>query len=850
MTERFLAAQLGPHEGRELLHRIVADDGHAATAELRLLQRSGQPAFLRADGPHQVGIIEIRHQHERTKQPPCPAGTIAALEKDEPEMLVARARLLRLADLRRSLRRRAQRAQPLRPPRSAGYAAAWPLACTMAGVRSANVKRPRAVRAHRGAAAADMRARIEAIRAAIRRHDHLYYVLDRPAISDAEYDRLFEELRRLEDAHPELVTPDSPTRRVAGQPSASFPQVRHVAPMLSLEAVTDEADVRRFLERMAKAVPPERAGFVLEPKLDGLSIEVVYESGRLLRAATRGDGERGEGVTANVKTIRSVPLRLREGAVPRRLAVRGEVVMPLARLAALNRALAGQGRPLFANARNAAAGSLRQLDPRVTAGRGLEVFFYDVLRAEGVPTPSTDWEQLAALRAFGLRTVPETRRAASLDDVVAYRRDMERRRASLPWEIDGIVVKPDDLRARSAQGATGRHPRWALAFKFAARAHETVVRDVVMQVGRTGVITPVAVLEPVDIGGVTVTRATLHNRSEMRRKDIRVGDTVGVVRAGDVIPEIVERMPRPRARRGPPPGWAGRCPACGTNTVREGPRNRCPNGLACPAQLRRTIQHFASRDALDIRGLGAETVDRLVDVRLVRTVADLFTLREKDLLRLERFAARSARNLAGAIERSRRPELHRFLYALGIPEVGVRTARQLAEDLGTLDAVLAAGERRLARVPGVGPHAAHAIAWFLREDTTRRAVRECRRRGVEVLPSRRIGQGPLAGQTIVFTGGLESMTRREAEELARRLGARPTASVGRHTDWVVVGTEPGAKYRRAQALGVRTLTERQFVALSRRPAHPRRARSRLSSGRAGAPSRASLPPGARAASRP
>jgi DNA ligase (NAD+) len=682
-------------------------------------------------------------------------------------------------------------------------------------VRRTRVRRPGAARARRGAAAG-VRARLEALRAAIRRHDHRYYVLDQPAISDTEYDRLFGELRRLEDAHPKLVTPDSPTQRVAGQPSASFPEVRHAAPMLSLEAVTEEADVRRFLERMGRVLPPRRAGFLLEPKLDGLSIEVVYKGGRLVRASTRGDGERGEDVTPNVKTIRSVPLRLRQDAVPPKLAVRGEAVMPLAPFAALNRVLGRQGRPLFANPRNAAAGSLRQLDPRVTAGRGLEVFFYDVLRVNGAAAPRSDGEQLAALRAWGLRTVPEARRAASFDEVAAYRREMERRRRSLPWEIDGIVVKVDDLRARTAQGATGRHPRWALAFKFAARGHETVVRDVVMQVGRTGAITPVAVLEPVTIGGVTVTRATLHNRSEMRRKDVRVGDTVRVVRAGDVIPEIVERLPRVQARRRPPPALPTRCPACGAQVVREGPLDRCPNGLACPAQLRRSIQHFASRDALDIRGLGAETVGRLADSGLVQCVADLLALREDDLLRLDRFAARSARNLAGAIERARRPELHRFLYALGIPEVGVRTARQLAESLGTLDAVLAADERRLARVPGVGSHAARAIASFLREGATQRAIRDCRRRGVEVLPSRRAGR-PLAGRTIAFTGALESMTRREAEDLARGLGARTASSVGRRTDWVVVGKGAGAKYRRAQALGIHLLTEREFAGLSGTP---------------------------------
>jgi DNA ligase (NAD+) len=652
---------------------------------------------------------------------------------------------------------------------------------------------------------------ITRLREAIRRHDYLYYVLDRPEISDAEYDRLFTELVQLEAAHPELVTPDSPTQRVAGAPLASFAAVRHLAPMLSLESVTGIADVKRFDERV-RALRTTRAPlYVVEPKFDGVSLEVVYREGRLLRASTRGDGEHGEDVTSNVRTMRSVPLVLRGARPPRLLAVRGEAVMRVAEFLALNDRLRRAGQPLFANPRNAAAGSIRQLDPRVTAGRRLEVFFYDVLRIEGRAPYTDGMSLLSALGAWGLRPSPHARACPSVEDAIQYHGAMERRRDALEYEIDGVVLKVNDLGARERLKATARHPRWAIAFKFAPRESETVVEDIVVQVGRTGVLTPVAVLRPVAIGGVTVSRATLHNREEIARKDLHVGDRVRVVRAGDVIPEILGRAAG-GGRRHAAFTMPRRCPECGTPIVRDGPLDRCPNGLACRAQLERAIGHFASRDALDIRGLGKETVDALVASGLVESVADLFALREHDVRHLERFGAVSAANLVRAIDRARLTSLWRFLHALGIPGVGAQTARDLAAHFGSIAAVRAASDAELAEVPGIGPATAPRIASFFRDPFNRRVIDRCLQLGVTPIEAKLTARGPLAGKTVVFTGGLASMTREEAEELARARGARTSRSVGAGTDLVVAGAGPGSKLNKARALGVRVVDERRFLA--------------------------------------
>jgi len=659
----------------------------------------------------------------------------------------------------------------------------------------------------------EVRRRIEELRREIRRHDHLYYVLDRPSISDAAYDALYAELGRLERAFPDLATPDSPTRRVAGTPSAAFPAVRHLAPMLSLDSVTDPEAVRQFDRRMRAALGRAPA-YSLEPKFDGLSIELVYEKGSLVRASTRGDGETGEGVTANVRAIPSVPLRLRqeERPAPRRLAVRGEVLMPKRAFARLNAELRREDKPPFANPRNAAAGSVRQLDPRVTAGRPLVIFFYDVLVSSGTRF-RTQPEAFAALREWGLRVSAENARAASLEEVFGYRRRMERRRAKLAFEIDGIVVKIEDFAARRRLRTTARHPRWALAWKFSPPGEVSRVEKIAVQVGRTGVLTPVAMLSPVSIGGVTVRRATLHNREELARRDLRVGDRVRVVRAGDVIPEIVERVPRPGEKRRRRFAMPRRCPECGTKTVRDGPFELCPNGLACPAQLVRAIEHFASRPALDISGLGPRTVAELVAAGLVRNVADLFRLEESDLRPLARFADVSAANLVRGIDRARRAPLARFLYALGIPGVGAKVARDLAARFGSLDRVRSASRDQLVR-RGFGRVISSSVAAFFRRRENVRVIDLCRARGVSIAAAG-TARGPLAGKTVVFTGALASLTRAEAEDLVSRLGGSASDHVSRTTDFVVVGEDPGSKAEEARRLSVKRLTERQFVRLAR-----------------------------------
>lgn len=564
--------------------------------------------------------------------------------------------------------------------------------------------------------------RIAELRRAIREHDHRYYVLDRPTISDERYDRLFAQLVALERAHPELVTPDSPTQRVGGALSERFAAVRHTAPMLSLEATSDEAEIQRFAATTARALgrPP---AWVLEPKYDGLSLELVFVAGRLATAATRGDGERGEDVTANARTIRSVPLVLR-GAAPARLVVRGEVIMRPSAFRLLNESLDRAGQPPFANPRNAAAGSLRQLDPAVTAARPLEVVIYDVLGVDG-PRWTTASEQIAALRELGLPTSPLHRRADAIGPTRGYHADLAARRDELDLEIDGIVIKLDDLAARDRLGATARHPRWARAWKFAPRGAETVIEGIQLQVGRTGVLTPVAVVRPVAIGGTTIARVTLHNAAELERRDLRIGDRVRVVRAGDVIPEIVERIAS-GGRRGRRFQMPARCPSCRGRLDGD----RCANRLACPAQLSAALRHLGSRGALDIRGLGKVAADRLVASGLVKQLSDVFGL-GADALIAAGFGAASARQLAAGIARARRSELHRVLIGLGIPGVGGRVARVLAEEFPDLDRLAAASERELAA--RLGPALGAAVSRFFAAPEVRRMLAHARRLGLEVV---------------------------------------------------------------------------------------------------------------------
>ncbi len=659
------------------------------------------------------------------------------------------------------------------------------------------------------------RERIHELRELIRYNDWLYYVKDAPEISDAEYDRAFKELQTLEEAFPAYASPDSPTQRVGGQPAERFPTVEHLAPMLSLDSDAAAEAVARFDERLRKVLPDERISYVAEPKLDGLSVELVYEEGVLTRASTRGDGRRGEGITENVKTIRSVPLKLRADGVPvpETLAIRGEIVLQVDGFEALNERLMAEGKEPFANPRNAAAGSLRQLDPAISASRPLEAYAYDVLFASSQPA-RTQWETLELLRTWGFRVSNQIERATTLAQLAAYHASIMEQRDDLPFEIDGVVIKLDDLPARDEVGATSRHPRWAFAWKFPPRAELTRILAIIPSVGRTGVVTPVAIMRPVEIGGVTVSRATLHNREEVARKDVREGDMVRVQRAGDVIPQVVERVEEEDHERGEEFRMPVGCPSCGTELEERGPFTVCPNSFGCPAQLVGRIQHFGSRPALDIEGLGEETAKLLVEQELVRRVPDLFELTADQLVELEGFAELSANNLVDAIDRARSTELARFLYGLGIPEVGVAVARDLARAFGTMEALREADEEALEQVDGVGPIMAGRIVEFFREPhNTANLDRLLSFMRQLTAPERPAEGGALEGKTFVFTGGLDSMSRDDAKKRVEALGAKATGSVSKKTDYVVAGEDPGSKLEKAESLGLTVLDEAGFLAL-------------------------------------
>ncbi len=653
---------------------------------------------------------------------------------------------------------------------------------------------------------------LEELRATLRRHAYLYYVEARPEISDDEYDRLYRSLQAIEDAHPDLVTPDSPTRRVGAEPLDRFDTAGHNSPMLSLDSTQDPDEVRRFDERVRKALgedtPPV---YVLEPKLDGASIELVYEGGTLVRAVTRGNGREGEVVTANVKTIGSIPLRLRteERAAPPSLAVRGEVMMYISDFEEFNARLAESGQEPYASPRNSAAGSVRQLDPRITASRKLDLLVYDVLAVEG-ETFATDTEGLEAIRQWGFKVPDRIERAEDVDGILAYHAAYRDERDELDYEIDGVVVKLDDLAARERMGVTSHHPRWAIAFKFEPRKEITRIERIGVQVGRTGVLTPVAFLRPVVVGGVTISRASLHNREELARKDIREGDAVRIQRAGDVIPQVVEVVERDE-KRSLPFEMPTECPACGTRVYEDGPRTICPNRFGCPAQLKGRIQHFGAREALDIEGLGEETANLLVERDLVKGLADLFDLTPEQLVGLEGFAEKSATSLVDAIRSKNRPELARFLVALGIPEVGVTVARDLARHFGSFERARGASREELEAVRGVGPKMSEAIASFF-EDERNAAVVDALRRHIDPLetePHREATERGEAG-TAVFTGSLP-VARSVAEAAWQSVGGKAVGSVSRNTDFVVAGESPGSKLDKARELGIPVLGWDEFV---------------------------------------
>jgi DNA ligase (NAD+) len=656
---------------------------------------------------------------------------------------------------------------------------------------------------------------IDRLRREIRRHDYLYYVKNRPEISDQSYDRLYYALKRLEQRFPDLTTPDSPTQRVGAKPQQEFRVVKHTAPMLSLEATREEDEVRRFDERTRKGLDGH-IRYLLEEKFDGASVELVYESGILTRAVTRGDGREGEDITENVKTIRSVPLRLHgeDRKAPKLLAVRGEVIMKIPAFEALNRKLLEAGNEPFANPRNAAAGSLRQLDPRITAERPLDVIVYEILAVEGMRI-STDSQALSSFEDWGLPMPRRIFEVSTISEILKRHSQLAEERDRLPYEIDGVVIKLDDLGARDKLGATAHHPRWAIAYKFAPRGDQTRIEQIAIQVGRTGVLTPVALMRPVEVGGVTISRATLHNREEVQRKDVRVGDWVRIQRAGDVIPEVVERIAEPGRKREPAFDMPSKCPACASQVVERGPYTICPNRFACPAQLKGRIKHFASKEALDIEGLGEETVSALVDRKLACDLADLFRLKRDDLLQIERFAQRSAAKLVDAIQKSRRVELGRFLYAVGIPEVGAAVARDLAQHFRSLERLRRASREELENVPGIGPKMSDAIFEFFSDKRNQRAIDALLEAGLQIIDTKKAQRLPLSEKTFVFTGSLERFSRSEAQRLMESLGGNAASSLNSQTDYVVVGSEPGKKLDQAKAEGVKTLSEKNFIDLLR-----------------------------------
>ncbi|SFF34213.1 DNA ligase (NAD+) [Fontimonas thermophila] len=678
------------------------------------------------------------------------------------------------------------------------------------------------------------RDRAEALRQQLREHDHRYYVLDQPTISDAEYDRLFDELQRLEREYPELLTPDSPTQRVAGQVRADFAPVRHRLPMLSLRKVTNEGELRDFDRRVRETLGVASVDYVGEPKLDGLAVSLIYEHGVLVCGATRGDGETGEDITANLKTIRSIPLRLRGGddAPPPWLEVRGEVYLPLAGFRRWVEEAVQRGEKPPVNPRNAAAGSLRQLDPSVTAQRPLAFYAYGIGYVEGWALPRLHSEVLDHLRAWGFPVSDLIERVQGAGGCQRYFEAMQARRGELAFDIDGVVFKLDDLAGREELGTVSREPRWAVAYKFPAEEAETVVENIDFQVGRTGALTPTARLRTVFVGGANVSNATLHNLDEVERKDVRIGDWVIVRRAGDVIPEVKQvvlaKRP-PHARRVEVPTH---CPACGSPVVREAgdPVARCTGGLTCPAQLTRALQQFASRRALDIEGLGEKLLGQLIEQGLVRKSSDIYRLDVQRLAALDRMGEKSAQNLIDAIERSKKTTLARFLYALGIPQVGEATAQQLASHFRTLEALIEAAladaasaddpnlkdkDRfpRLRAVPDVGPEVARLIAQWFAQDKHRALIAELRDAGVHWPVSQAPVEGPLSGKTFVLTGTLPGMTRDEATALIEARGGKVIGSVSKKTDYVIAGEAAGSKLVKAQKLGVPILDADGFRAL-------------------------------------
>ncbi|RMG60611.1 MAG: NAD-dependent DNA ligase LigA [Deltaproteobacteria bacterium] len=656
--------------------------------------------------------------------------------------------------------------------------------------------------------------RIEELRKEIEYHNYRYYTLQDPEITDAEYDALLRELIELEEKFPHLSTDDSPTKRVGAPPAEEFVKAEHRLPMLSLQNAFNEGEMREFHDRVVRLLGTDRVEYVAEVKMDGVAVELIYEEGHLARGLTRGDGYTGEDVTNNVRTIMAIPLVLKGGGgeIPPLLEVRGEVFMEKEAFRKLNRLRAEKGEPLFANPRNAASGSLRQLDPKITARRPLKFFAYGVGVVEGKAL-SSQWETLNYLESLGIPVNAKRRLCQSLEEVLAFYAEVEEEREALPYEADGVVVKVNSFEQQRRLGEISRSPRYAIAYKFPPTQATTVVEDIIVQVGRTGVLTPVAVLRPVRVGGVEVKRATLHNMDEIERKDIRIGDTVIVQRAGDVIPEVVKSIPSKRTGRERKFAMPEECPACGAPVVRvEGEAAHRCTGENCLARRKEQIKHFVSRNAMNIEGLGDKIINLLIEEGLVTTPADLYRLTVEDLKDLPRLGEKSAKNLVEAIERSRQTSLARFIFALGIRHVGEHLSQVLAEKFGSVERLSEASYDELIEIPEVGPEVARSIVSFFEKEENRKLVEEMLRAGVRPeKPEERATKGKLEGLTLLFTGALKTMTREEAKKKVLAEGGKVASSVSKKVDILVVGEDPGRKLEEARKLGIRTVSEEEFL---------------------------------------
>ncbi|PJB22137.1 MAG: DNA ligase [Euryarchaeota archaeon CG_4_9_14_3_um_filter_38_12] len=658
----------------------------------------------------------------------------------------------------------------------------------------------------------DVKKRISELREEIRYHDRKYYVENNPVISDYEYDQLMEELKKLESEHPEYVTPDSPTQRVSGQPVEGFSSVKHKIPMLSLDNTYSSKELLDFDKRMKKFLGGEKPDYAVELKIDGVGVALIYENGVLVRGATRGDGSTGDDITSNIRTIKSIPLKLDIANETKPLAnceVRGEVYMTRKGFEALNKEKAKKGEPLFANPRNAAAGSLRQLDPKVVSKRNLDVFLYTLsYTKEG--GYKTHMECLEAMKKAGLKVNPNINKFSNIEDVIKYCDSWENKKETLDYETDGMVIKVESLEQQKRLGSTIKNPRWAVAYKFPPKQVTTKITDIVIQVGRTGALTPVAVLEPVELSGSTISRATLHNEDEIKRKDIRVGDTVFIEKAGEVIPEVIKPVKEKRTGKEKIFIMPKKCPVCNSDVVRPEDEavSRCI-GLSCPAQLKNSLHHFASRHAMNIDGLGPAIIDQLVDKKIVRDISDLYILKIDVLANLERMGEKSAQNLLDEINESKKNEFSRLLFGLGIRYVGRHIAKLLSENFSSIDEIMHAEKEKIEKIEGIGGIVAESIILFFRDEKNREIIEKLGKNGVS-MESKVEKKGLLSGKRFVFTGILEKYSRAEAEGIVESLGGSFTSSVSENVDFVVAGKDPGSKYEKAKKLGIAIISEEEF----------------------------------------